>query len=88
VSIENGKYRADGNNALPPGTYRVRITAPKRSQANQQPGGPNDRVEYVPLLLPPWNTQSKLSVNVRPGKNTFHFFGNKGEEPGVKISTD
>ena len=40
VSIENGKYRVDGNRALPPGTYRVRITAPKPSQANRAHGRP------------------------------------------------
>ena len=45
------------------------------------------QVEYVPLLPPPWNAQSKLSVDVRPGKNTLHFHGKKGEEPSVEIGT-
>jgi hypothetical protein len=84
VPIENGNYRAGGDSGLTPGKYRVRITAADLSKSDPNPPkNINTRVDYVPLLPPPWHTQSKLTVDVKPGKNTFHFHGKKGEEPSV-----
>ena len=88
VPIQNGEYRAGGDQALTPGTYRVRITAADRSKMGLKAANdPHARVEYVPLLPSSWNAQSRLSVDVRPGKNTFHFHGKKGEQPSVEIGT-
>lgn len=89
VPLQNGEYRADGKSALRPGTYCVRITAAYLSKMDPSAAnGPDAQGEYVPLLPAPWNAQSKLSVNVRPGKNTFDFHGKKGEEPSVEIGTE
>jgi hypothetical protein len=89
VPIQKGAYHADGTRALKPGAYRVRITAPDMSKVDPKVAkDPNALVDYVPLLPPSWNVQSKLSVNVGPGKNTFHFRGKKGEEPTVERGTE
>lgn len=89
VPIQNGSYRANGKAALVPGTYRVRITAPKPFPASPNgTSGLNDRAVYIPLLAAPWNTQSKLSVDVKPGDNTFRFHGKNAEEPAVEIGAD
>lgn len=89
IPIQNGKYHADGVNALPLGEYRVRITAPKPLPAGTNVvSGPHEYAMYVPLLAAPWNTLSKLSVDVKPGKNTFLFHGKNAEEPTVEIGAE
>jgi hypothetical protein len=89
VPIENGKYRVDGKGALTPGDYRVRITAADRSKMDsKKASNPNAQDEFIPLLPSPWNTQSRLTVNVKPGKNTFLFRGEKGGEPSVETTAD
>lgn len=87
VPIRDGQYRADGDAALAPGTYRVRIAAGDPAAEAAQPGGADPQhspVEYRPLLPPSWNAQSQLSVEVRDGANTFNFSGEKGELPRVE----
>jgi hypothetical protein len=89
VPIENGKYRIDGKGALTPGAYHVRITAANRSKMDSKKAdNPNAQEEFIPLLPAPWNTQSQLTVDVKPGKNTFHFRGKKGGEPSVESAAN
>lgn len=87
--IENGKYHADGVAGLKPGVYRVRITAASVSEIGGEKAAKAilSQVVSIPLLPPEWNVQSKLSVDVKPGKNVFHFHGKKGEMPNVEIGT-
>jgi hypothetical protein len=85
ASIQDGRYRADGAAGLKPGVYCVRITAPDLSKARATSKDINDLLDFTPLLPPAWNAQSKLSVEVKAGKNTFYFHGNKGEQPSVEI---
>lgn len=90
--IQNGKYEAA---ALPPGKYLVRISAGQESQAppdiHSSPNlqGPEAKdTKFVPLLPQQWNVNSKLSVEVKPGKNTFHFRGDKSGEPRVETGAN
>ena len=86
IPVRNGSYEASGPSALAPGTYRVGISAGDPAAMDRgAPGDQHTRVEYVPLLPPSWNTQSELSVDVRPGSNTFHFRGDRGEAPRVEV---
>lgn len=90
ITIEKGKYRADGAAGLKLGAYCVRINAANVAQMGQ-PKAPKDvlgQVQFVPLLPPQWNSQSKLSIKVKPGKNTFDFRGKKGESPSVEIGAN
>jgi hypothetical protein len=86
VVIEKGKYRLDEAGGLKPGAYCVRITAADASKASQT-ASKNilGLVDFVPLLPPTWNAQSKLSVDVKPGRNVFHFRGKKSELPSVEV---
>lgn len=82
VPIRDGSYRASGASALAPGAYGVRIFAGDPAAIEQSSAGDQHTpFQHVPLLPPSWNTQSQLSVDVQPGRNTFHFSGKKGEEP-------
>lgn len=87
VILRDGKYEAMGRQGLTPGSYLVRITAPNLAEATRnstQGDGFADTVRYCPLLPPSWNTESKLSVQVRAGRNRFHFRGNANETPTVE----
>ena len=82
--VRDGRYETAAEPGLPPGSYLVRLSAPDLEKTPPVPAnvGPNDYVPpAVPLLPPTWNVQSKLTVDVKPGKNVFHFRGNKGEAP-------
>ncbi|NLF68927.1 MAG: hypothetical protein GX575_07710 [Candidatus Anammoximicrobium sp.] len=81
ATIENGKYQA----VLEPGQYLVRITAADLAKM----GPPSDDIHapapaFVPLLPPPWNEQSQLTVEIKPGATTHHFRGAKGQAPKVE----
>jgi hypothetical protein len=86
IPIENGKYRVDEAGGLRPGTYCVRITAADVSRMGHAKSKKSilDQVDFVPLLPPTWNVQSKLLVEVKPGRNVFHFRGNRAESPNVE----
>ena len=84
VPIREGRYEVQGEAGLAPGTYLVRITAADLSKTGvDASAGPHARVEFVPLLPAAWNATSKLTIDVKPGANLFHFRGNRGEEPTV-----
>lgn len=85
VPVRNGEYQATGAAGLVPGTYRVRISADDVAAMGVSPEtDQHTPFNYVPLLPPVWNVQSQLSVEVRQGKNTFNFVGNRGEQPRVE----
>jgi hypothetical protein len=89
VPIQDGKFSAYGAAGLKPGAYRVRLTAADPSKMGRdEPKGIHSQVDVVPLLPAPWNAQSKLSVDVKPGKNVFHFRGKKTGEPTAETKTD
>lgn len=85
VPLRDGTYQASGAAGLTPGTYRVRISA---DDVDAMGIGPetdqHTPFKHVSLLPPVWNTESQLSVEVRQGRNTFHFSGNRGEPPRVE----
>ena len=71
--INGGKYRLDSQNGPEPGKYRVEITWRKKT-GNKVPGeGGHPRDEIVPGIPAKYNTESELVVEVKPGRNTFHF---------------
>lgn len=82
VPIQQGSYQA----TLPPGSYLVRITASASQQgaAASIEEAIHDTQAYVPLLPPEWNEKSKLTVEVRVGKNTLTFRGEKDQAPTVE----
>jgi hypothetical protein len=86
LTVQSGVYRSDEKSALKPGKYRVRLSAndPSKKKGNIDLNNPNVRVDFIPLLPPSWNAQSQLTVEVKAGKNTFNFQGNKGQEPRVE----
>jgi hypothetical protein len=87
AAIRDGRYETEGKPGIPPGSYLVRLSAPDLEKTPPVPAnvGPNDYVPpAVPLLPPMWNVQSKLTVELKLGKNVFHFRGNKGEAPRVE----
>lgn len=89
VPIENGKYHVDGEGAMRPGEYRVRITAADQSRLGSDTlKGVRSQVQFVQLLPESWNVQSRLSVNVKPGKNEFRFCGTKSEKPAVETKPE
>ena len=67
VPIRDGRYDAEAQVGLTPGSYLVRLTAPDldKSPPPSAAVGPNDPVSpSVPLLPPTWNDQSKLTVDL------------------------
>ncbi len=85
IPVRDGAYRASGAAGLVPGTYLVRISAGDLdAMADGPEADQHTPFEHVPLLPPEWNTESQLSVEVRQGRNTFNFSGNRGERPRVE----
>lgn len=71
--IQNGRYHLDNQRGPNPGKYRVEITWRKKT-GNKVPGeGGNPRDEVVMPVPAKYNTESELTVDVQPGRNTFHF---------------
>lgn len=89
VPIQNGEYRVSGNLALPPGSYRVRVTAADQAKMNAKAAdNPNALPEFVPLLPASWNVNSNLTVKIQEGRNTTDLSGKKGETPRVEVKAD
>lgn len=76
--IREGAYTIEELKGLPPGKYRVRISAADMSDEQQgdaivtPPGGapPRARKDLIP---PKYNTQTELSVEVKAGANRLDF---------------
>ncbi len=87
IPIRDGRYESTQKTTIKPGSYIVRITAPDLSKSQPNPNaGPNDRVPpSIPLLPPAWNNRSKLVVELKAGKNTANFSGEKMGMPMVEV---
>lgn len=85
--IKDGQYESSARAVIKPGKYIVRISAPDLLRTKTAPNaGPNDPVPpTVPLLPPNWNAKSNLSVDLKTGKNTLNFSGEKIAPPTVEI---
>ncbi len=88
LPIRDGRYEVTAEARLKPGAYLVRITAADTSQTSQAaPLGPNDRATFVSLLGPGWNVQSRMTVDLKPGKNAVTFRGKKDEQPTAEVNS-
>ncbi|MBN2294486.1 MAG: hypothetical protein JXM70_18805 [Pirellulales bacterium] len=88
MPIKDGRYSLSAKAGILPGKYIVRITAPDlaRSPINEN-AGPFDPVPpTVPLLPMNWNVQSTLSVELKSGKNTINFSGEKMSPPQAEVA--
>jgi hypothetical protein len=67
--IENGSYRLKLTDGLPPGSYKVMISAPDRGKIEKVEGPPGDErslaVERIPKK---YNLQSTLKIEVPKGR--------------------
>jgi hypothetical protein len=76
ATINGGKYEIPNDHGLKPGTYLVRITSPEvggaaNAKATFEKPFPAGLRERIPAK---YNTQSKLTVDVRAGeKSRFDF---------------
>ena len=72
-TIKEGRYHLDNQRGPKPGKYRVEIHWRKKT-GNKVPGeAGNPRDEIVLPIPAKYNTASELTVDVQPGRNTFHF---------------
>lgn len=87
MPIKDGKFASAANADIKPGKYAVRITAPDLSRSNPNANvGPNDPVPpTVPLLPINWHVRSALTVDLKPGKNTVNFSGEKMSPPRAEV---
>ncbi|WP_143393293.1 hypothetical protein [Fimbriiglobus ruber] len=73
--IANGKYVIENAGTLAPGTYKVEINWPKKT-GNMIPNknDPGTQVDEVKQAIPmEYNTQSKLTAELKSGVNTNNF---------------
>ncbi len=88
VPIRDGRYEVSAEVRLKPGAYLVRITAGDASQSSQAAAlGPNDPVTFVSLLGPGWHVQSRMTVDLKPGKNVVDFRGKNDEQPKAEVNS-
>ena len=71
--IHDGRYHLDNQGGPTPGKYRVEIHWRKKTGKKVPGEGGQPRDEAVPGIPAKYNTESKLIVDVRPGRNTFDF---------------
>ena len=87
-TIHDGKFAAAAGASLKPGKYLVRVTAPDLSKMKSgTTDDPHAQVQFVPLLPEAWNVQSKLTVELKPGRNDVHFRGKRGEAPQAEVGS-
>ena len=79
VKVVDGRYRADANGGVPPGTYRVEILAYRKNAGGGQnvllapppPGGStsqnNAPQQYLPVK---YNVRSQLKITVEAGSKS------------------
>ncbi len=72
--IQNGQFSIPAAKGLPPGRYRVRISAPVGG-ATVAPGeAPGDSTEVAQERIPPeWGAQSTQEIELAEGKTNFEF---------------
>jgi hypothetical protein len=71
--IRDGKYELDGQHGPNPGKYRVEITWHKKTGQKVPGEGGVLKDETQQVLPAKYNTESKTTVDVLPGRNTFDF---------------
>ena len=76
--IKDGVYAIEELKGLPPGKYRVRISAAdtgpeERGEAPMMPPGGGPYPIRKDLIPPKYNSQSELTVEVVDGDNRFSF---------------
>jgi hypothetical protein len=73
ATIENGSYSIPADKGPVPGTYRVEIKALRktgRQIVDEHQPPPNNRIDEMEQFIPPqYNADSKLSAEVKAGKN-------------------
>ena len=71
--IKDGQYDLDGHHGPNAGKYRVQITWHKKTgkQVAGERGHKRDQTQQV--IPAKYNTQSELSVEIQPGRNTRDF---------------
>lgn len=77
ATITNGVYQIEGNNLPSPGSYRVEITAMKKTGKKVPAGSPSppgtmidEAVESIPERF---NKKSTLTQELKAGKNTCDY---------------
>jgi len=71
--IHNGSYDLDHQRGPDPGQYRVEITWKKKTGRKIPSEGKRLMDETEQVIPSKYNTESELFVEVKPGRNTFHF---------------
>jgi hypothetical protein len=71
--IREGQYHLEGQRAPLPGKCRVEIRWQKKTGKKVPGEGGQPRDETVPVIPAKYNTESELTVEVVPGRNTFSF---------------
>ena len=76
-TVTAGTFQIPEEQGLPPGTYRVRISAPEGGAAatEAEPPPPGESAQIAKERIPAkWNTQSQEQVEVKAdGENAFTF---------------
>jgi hypothetical protein len=73
--IQDGKFSLPPDKGLPPGIYRVEISAPAGMEPRPDPGAaPGASRRFKELLPEQYNTQSELTIEVTPtGTGNYPF---------------
>jgi hypothetical protein len=70
--VEGGKYHIKMSDGLPPGSYKVMITAPDRIEKEQLEGPPGDERIVARERIPrKYNLQSELKLEVPKARGTY-----------------
>lgn len=77
AKIVNGKYFIPMEKGMLAGTYRVRVTATKRTgrmiPVETLGDGPREREEIIQYIPDRYNRDSEVTVQLAPGENTKDF---------------
>ncbi len=72
--IDEGQYDIPAEHGLPPGVYRVSISAIRSPLVKAGPPGPDAKDAGEEMLPPEFNVKGDRTIEVRRGAdNTFHF---------------
>jgi hypothetical protein len=82
-----GKYKIPAGTAPKPGTYRVEIIGRKKTgQKVPFPGDEGQFMDETILYVPDkYNAESKLTAEIKSGKNVIDFTLEKGDPPSQRI---
>jgi hypothetical protein len=72
--IKGGRYSVDCTRNLQPGQYRVAVYWYKKTGRQIPSSDPPHKVAETKQILPrKYNAQSRMTVDVKPGANTFDY---------------